>query len=81
MIKPAESLIIWLSFLLLPATALTYPSSVVFSPNGEAKTLGTVGLLAYGAVNASPKVTPSSSWFGVEAGLLPQWKYGESEKL
>ena len=67
------------SFLLsLPATALAYPSSIVFSPNGEAKPLGTVGLLAYGAINVSPKVAPGSSWFGIEGGLLPQWKYGES---
>lgn len=62
----------------VPAPALAYPSSVVFSPNGEAKPLGTVGLLAYGAINLAPKVTPSSSWFGVQAGLLPQWNYGES---
>jgi hypothetical protein len=64
--------------LLLPVTALAYPSSIVFSPNGEVKPLGTVGLLAYGAINAAPKVTPGSSWFGIEGGLLPQWKYGES---
>jgi len=64
--------------LLLPATALAYPSSVVFSPNGEAKALGTVGLLAYGAINLSPKATPGASWFGIEGALLPQWKYGES---
>lgn len=76
MIKPA--FLVWLSSLLLPTTALAYPSSVVFSPNGEAKPLGTVGLLAYGAINASPTVTPGSSWFGVQVGLLPQWKYGES---
>lgn len=62
----------------LPATAFAYPSSIVFSPNGEAKPLGTVGLLAYGAINFSPRVTPGSSWFGIEGGLLPQWKYGES---
>jgi hypothetical protein len=64
--------------LLLPATALAYPSSIVFSPNGETKPLGTVGLLAYGAIDVSPSVTPSSSWFGVQGGILPQWKYGES---
>jgi len=62
----------------LPATVLAYPSSIVFSPNGEAKPLGTVGLLAYGAINLSPKVTPGSSWFGMQGGLLPQWKYGQS---
>jgi hypothetical protein len=65
-------------FGLLPATAHAYPSSVVFSPNGEAKPLGTVGLLAYGAVNLAPAITPGSSWFGVQVGLLPQWKYGGS---
>src|SRR5450631_1195168 len=64
--------------LFFSATAVAYPSSVVFSPNGEAKPLGTVGLLAYGAVNVGPKVTPGSSWFGIQAGALPQWKYGES---
>jgi hypothetical protein len=67
------------SFLLLrSATALAYPTSVVFTPNGEVKPLGTVGLLAYGAVNLAPKITPGSSWFGIQAGLLPQWQYGAS---
>jgi hypothetical protein len=70
--------LILLFLLLLPATALAYPSSIVFSPNGEAKPMGTIGLLAYGAINAAPKVTPGSSWFGIQGGLLPQWKYGES---
>ena len=37
------------------ATALAYPFSIVLSPNGEAKPLGTFGLLAYGAINAAPK--------------------------
>jgi hypothetical protein len=70
--------IVSLLLLLLPATALAYPSSVVFSPNGEVKPLGTVGLLAYGAINVAPKVAPGSSWFGIQGGLLPQWKYGSS---
>jgi hypothetical protein len=64
--------------LLAPSSVLGYPSSIVFSPNGECKPLGTVGLLGYGAVNVEPTVTPGSSWFGIQAGLLPQWKYGES---
>jgi len=70
--------ILSLGILLIPGIVLAYPSSIVFSPNGEAKPLGTVGLLAYGAANLSPKTTPGSSWFGIQAGLLPQWKYGES---
>ena len=78
MTRRLRILIVSSLLLLLPATAFAYPSSVVFSPNGEAKPLGTVGLLAYGAINAAPKVTPGSSWFGIEGGLLPQWKYGES---
>jgi len=73
-----RTLIAALTVLLLPATALAYPSSIVFSPNGETKPLGTIGLLAYGAINVSPSVTPSSSWFGIQGGILPQWKYGES---
>lgn len=73
-----QSFVVPLVLLCLPATALAYPSSIVFSPNGEAKPLGTVGLLAYGAINLSPKVAPGSSWFGIQGGLLPQWKYGES---
>jgi hypothetical protein len=67
------------SIALIPSPrALGYPSSIVFSPNGEAKPLGTIGLLAYGAANLAPKITPGSSWFGMQAGLLPQWKYGDS---
>jgi len=66
------------ALLFVPVAAFAYPSSVVFSPNGEAKPLGTVGLLAYGAVNLSPKVTPGSSWFGIQGGIFPQWKYGDS---
>jgi hypothetical protein len=72
------TLIVSLAVLALPATAFAYPSSVVFSPNGEVKPLGTIGLLAHGAVNLAPKATPGSSWFGIQAGLLPQWTYGES---
>ena len=70
MIEPKvwRTLVASLFLLLIPAIALAYPSSVVFSPNGEAKPLGTVGLLAYGAINAAPKVTPGSSWFGIEGG-------------
>src|SRR5579863_4460179 len=64
--------------LLVPAAALAYPSSIVFSPNGECKAFGTLGLLGYGAVNVKPTVSPGSSWFGIQAGLLPQWKYGDS---
>ncbi len=73
-----RTIIVSLVLVLLPATALAYPSSVVFSPNGEVKPIGTVGLLAYGAINVAPKVTPASSWFAIQAGLLPQWKYGAS---
>ncbi len=77
-LQVSRTLIAALTVLLLPTTALAYPSSIVFSPNGETKPLGTIGLLAYGAINVSPSVTPSSSWFGVQGGILPQWKYGES---
>jgi hypothetical protein len=73
-----RTIIVSLVLLLLPATALAYPSSVVFSPNGEVKPMGSIGLLAYGAINTAPKVTPGSSWFAIQGGLLPQWKYGES---
>jgi hypothetical protein len=73
-----RTILVPVALLLFSSTAIAYPSSVVFSPNGEAKPLGTVGLLAYGAVNVGPKVTPGSSWFGIRAGALPQWKYGES---
>jgi hypothetical protein len=73
-----RTIIVTSLLLLLPATALAYPSSVVFSPNGEVKPLGTVGLLAYGAINVAPKVAPGPSWFAIQGGLLPQWKYGAS---
>ena len=78
MTKRLPAFVVSSLLLLAPTTVLAYPSSIVFSPHGEAKPLGTVGLLAYGAINAAPKVTPGSSWFGIEGGLLPQWKYGES---
>ena len=68
-----------IGLLTLPATAFGYPTAVVFTPTGEAKALGDVGLLAYTATNLSPSVSPASSWFGVEGGLLPQWKYGASD--
>jgi hypothetical protein len=68
-----------LGLMILPAKSFGYPTAVVFSPTGEAKGAGDVGLLSYTATNFSPGVSPGSSWFGVEAGLLPQWKYGASE--
>jgi hypothetical protein len=74
----SRTCILSLAIVIVEAPAFAYPSSVVFSPNGEAKPLGTIGLLAYGATNLSPSVSPGSSWFGIQGGLLPQWKYGES---
>jgi hypothetical protein len=73
-----RTIVLCLVLVLVPVMVRAYPSSIVFSPNGEAKPLGTVGLLAYGATNLAPAVTPGSSWFGIQGGLLPQWKYGES---
>jgi len=68
-----------LVILLVPSSAWAYPTAVVFSPTGEAHALGNVGLLAYTSTNLSPgRVTPGSSWFGVQTGLLPQWAYGNS---
>jgi hypothetical protein len=63
---------------LVPSSAWAYPTSVVFSPTGETKPLGTAGLLAYTSTTLSPSVSAGSSWFGVEAGVLPQWAYGSS---
>lgn len=74
----ASRILILLSILLFPTTTLAYPSSVLFSPSGDAKDLGTVSFLAYGVINVAPKVAPGSSWFGIQGGLLPQWKYGGS---
>jgi len=64
--------------LFLTSTAKAYPTGVVFSPNGEAKPLGTVGALAYTGTTLNPSVAPGSSWFGLQTGLLPQWQYGSS---
>ena len=56
------------------SVAHAYPSAVVFSPNGETKQIGSVGLLAYTSTNLSQHtVTPGASWFGVQAGLLPSF--------
>jgi len=66
------------AFTLISSTALAYPSAVVFTPNGEAKPFGEVGLLAYTATNLSPSVTAGSSWFGANVGVLPNWAYGDS---
>jgi hypothetical protein len=63
---------------LIPSTALAYPTAVVFSPSGEARSFLNVGLVAYTATNFSPHVSPSASWFGAQIGMLPQWKYGDS---
>jgi hypothetical protein len=73
-----RALTIALGLLALPSSALAYPTSVVFTPTGEAKAIGDIGLLGYSATNLSPGVSPGSSWFGIEAGLLPQWAYGAS---
>lgn len=70
--------IIALGMLALPSSALAYPTSVVFTPTGEAKAIGDIGLLGYSATNLSPRVSPGSSWFGIEGGILPQWAYGTS---
>ena len=74
-----RTLLLTLGLVIFPATALGYPTSVVFTPTGEAKAMGDVGLLAYSATNLSPTVSPNSPWLGFEAGLLPEWRYGGSE--
>jgi len=68
---------IGLAIVFLPALAHAYPSDVIFSPNGEARDPGSVGLLAYTGTNLSPGVSAGSSWFGVEVGVLPHWRYGD----
>jgi hypothetical protein len=74
-----RTLLLALGLVILPATASGYPTSVVFTPTGEAKSAGDVGLLAYTATNFSPGISPGSSWFGLQVGFLPQWKYGTSD--
>lgn len=73
-----KKLAIVLTLLLAPATAFAYPTAAVFTPTGEAKPLGTVGVLAYVSTNLSPRISPGSTWVGVEGGVLPQFDYGNS---
>lgn len=67
--------------LTVSSTAHAYPTAAVFTPTGEAKDGGQVGLLAYSGTNLTPSVSPGSSWFGAEVGLLPQWEYGRGLKF
>lgn len=64
-----------------PALAHAYPTAVVFTPTGEARDGGNVGVLAYASTNLSPAITPGATWFGVQVGLLPQWEYGKGLKF
>ena len=50
-----------LTLLLVSTAAHTYPTDVIFTPTGEAKALGSVGLLAYSGTILSPHVAPGSS--------------------
>lgn len=64
--------------LLLPATASAYPTTVIFTPTGEAMSGGMVGIMAYASTNLAPAVSPGSTWFGAQVGLLPQFEYGKN---
>lgn len=72
------STIALLSTLFIVSNASAYPSAVVFSPTGDVKPLGTVGVLAYTSTNLAPSITAGATWLGVEGGVLPSIKYGES---
>jgi hypothetical protein len=77
MIQLKRTLLV-VAMLLVSSQAQAYPTSVVFTPTGESHALGGVGLLAYTSTNLSPRVSVGASWFGAEAGVLPQWQYGDS---
>lgn len=63
--------------LLLPRTAFAYPTTVVFTPTGEAMPGGMVGIMAYASTNLAPAVSPGATWVGAEVGLLQQVEYGK----
>ena len=62
---------------LFSTTAYAYPTGVVFTPTGEAKPAGTVGVMAYASTNLAPAVSPGATWFGAQVGLLAQVPYGK----
>ena len=64
--------------LLLSSTASAYPTTAVFTPTGEAMPGGMVGIMAYASTNLAPAISPGSTWFGAQVGLLPQFEYNTS---
>lgn len=76
--KLSLSLVAAFALVSLSSEALAYPTSVVFSPSGETKTLGNIGLLGYTSTNLGPTLSPGSSWFGFQVGVLPAIPYGNS---
>lgn len=73
-----KTLLIASGCLLLPATASAYPTTAVFTPTGEAMPGGMLGIMAYASTNLAPAVSPGSTWFGAQVGLLPQFEYGRN---
>lgn len=73
-----KALLIAAGCLLLPATASAYPTTAVFTPTGEAMPGGVVGIMAYASTNLAPAVSPGSTWFGAQVGLLRQFDCGNS---
>lgn len=72
-----KTFLVAVASLFVPTTASAYPTTAVFTPTGEAMPGGMVGVMAYASTNLAPAVSPGSTWFGAEVGLLPQFEYGK----
>jgi hypothetical protein len=66
------------ALLLCARDAYPYPSSVVFAPTAESRGFGELGVFAYGGVTFAKPITSDATWFGVQGGVVPRIRYGES---
>lgn len=70
--------ILVLAVFLGSAVAQAYPTSIVFAPTGDSKKQWEANASAYSSFNFTPTESPASNWFGINMGVLPGYKYGDS---
>lgn len=60
------------------ATCFSYPTSIIFAPNGDVKAAGDLSMFAYAGLELAPEVQAESIWIGFQVGVVGSYRYGHS---
>lgn len=67
-----SSLIVAVTLLSFSNNVHAYPTSAVFSPEGNVRSAGEVQVLAWSSIGIRPAIASGPTWTGIEVGLLPR---------